>query len=270
MYHNVSMNLEHIPFETSTKTYSQWHFEELTLRGFLATSNRGMSSWFTAQYSIAEKRADEIFNPEIHGESLPYDLFWEETGIDPNSYWWQLSAAAVKDACALFEVFLEQSANEILKRHGSSLKAMGTENSWKTHECDAFYENYLGLTARPQAIKDIVWMRNKLTHLRDELRTEAGIKDFEKKLGQLGISGEPSEEEATLGLVAHEPYFVSGVHLTQLQTWRILNLLRSHINSLGQALHAFEYGAKTTSFLDAVASGAPQDVKSFSAKQHLA
>lgn len=251
------ISIKPIPFERSTSVYSQWHIEELELRGFLITSNIGMKSWFNALYASSEKHADKIFDPDRHDESLSYDIFIESTGIDPNKYWWQLSAAVVKDACGLLEVFLEESAHEVLMRRRARLTKMGTEDSWNWPDCQAFYESYLDLAVRPPHILDVLWMRNKLTHLRDELRTPEGLKEFTDCLERLGIGGPPSADELALGITDHEPYAIRGVHLTQAQTWRILNLIRAHVDYLGEALHAYVYGVRTSAPLDAVAAGQP-------------
>ncbi|MFK0002542.1 hypothetical protein [Paenarthrobacter sp. NPDC090522] len=261
-----ALNIKPIPFETSTPVYYQWHFEELKLRGFLLTSNIGMNSWFEDQYDSANTRANTIFDPDRHGLSLPYDIFMERTGIDPNEYWWQLSAAAVKDACGLLEVFLEEAAHEVLGSRGSGLLKMRTEESWHWNACAGFYEDYLGLQVKPAEIADVIWMRNKLTHLRDELRTREGLNEFHERSERLGISHSPTPEELALGLVPHEPYAVRGVHLTQIQTWRVLEIVRSHVDALGLALHGFVYGSLTSEPLEAVAAGTPVDTPNFKSR----
>lgn len=261
--------IKHIPFEKSTTTYSEWHFNEIELRGFLVTSNLGMKSWFETQFTAAEAKAIEVFNPDLHDDSLAYDLFLEKTAIDPNDYWWQLSAAVIKDACALLEVFLERSADRVLATHGAGLRKLETEDSWKWYECESFYQDYMGLDVRPAGINDIIWIRNKLTHLRDELRTDKGLAEFDEVIKRLGVDGDPTDEETALGLVSHEPYTIRGVHLTQVQTWRILNLLRKHVDGLGAALHSYQYGLTSSKHLKALDHGLPLETKKFNFKTHL-
>jgi hypothetical protein len=63
-----------------------------------------------------------------------------------------------------------------------------------------------------------------MAHLRDELGTKVGVAEFDKKLRGLGTSGPTLAEESSLGLSHDPPLFnVSGVEISQLQTYRVLD-----------------------------------------------
>jgi hypothetical protein len=67
-------------------------------------------------------------------------IFWEQ-------YWYQLAAGVLKDAFTLYEIFLEEPAHDLPRRHGSGLKYLSTEKTWFLEECDDFYQRYLGFHA---------------------------------------------------------------------------------------------------------------------------
>ncbi|MDQ1176331.1 hypothetical protein [Microbacterium sp. SORGH_AS_0421] len=255
----------YIPSHDVSAEYSVWRMPEEEVRAFLIATNHGMSEWLDAQWAAAEARADAIFDPEQHDEGLVAELFQEAVGVWPDEYFWQLSSAVIKDACALYEVFLDAMANAVLRRFGASLSSRGTENSWKWPECELFYRHYIGIDVAPPDIKAVLWIRNKLTHLRGDLRTPAGEADFQAHVALLKIDAPATADEAALGLVSEAPYMTRGVRLTQLQTLRILDVVADRVGTVAKAAFPFDYGGKANPHLLAVRAKAPLPIKGFPA-----
>lgn len=106
----------------------------------------------------------------------------------------------IKDSFTLYEVFLEDSAHHLLLPYGSGLNKLQTEDSWKVFEYQDFYKKYLGADIKSPEIEDIQWIRNKLSHLRDSLRTNEGKAEFAEKIEALGIVGDATTDENELNL----------------------------------------------------------------------
>lgn len=257
---NIDQRIPGLDHSKTTRSYAAWHFDEIELRSFLLASARGMSAWFSLKESEAKKSVGRM-NPEGMYGGEDFDHFMAEVGIFWETYWYQLASAVVKDAFTLFEVFLEESAHSVLRRHNSGLKNLATEDSWRPHECKDFFEDYLEITVFTENIEDIRWIRNKLSHLRDELRTEEGKADFNERLGRLDVLGPVRPEEEGLDL-SHFEYgralsFSKSLVLSPLEAWRILNIMREHIEHLALLFHSIEWGHVSTGALQTLSEGAP-------------
>jgi hypothetical protein len=243
----------------TTVPYVIWHRDELELRSFLLASSKGMTAWFRAQEEAAENDVRGTFNPEDSYGDEGYSLFMDRVGIFWEQYWYQLAASVIKDAFTLYEVFLEKSAHDLLRPYGSGLLKLSTEDSWKMHECHDFFETYLGIDIDSSEVGDIQWIRNKLSHLRDSLRTDAGKAEFAEKIHALGIDGDATRAEKDLNL-PHYDYgrnlaFGNSLTLSPLEAWRILNILRKNIEHLTKFLYQLQYGRYTTEALDDLSNG---------------
>ena len=245
--------------------YVYWQHEEQRVRAFLRATNTGMDPWLRQRWDDAEVEADTTFDPERDDAGLTAEIFEKAVGVWPADFFWQLSSAVIKDACALYEMFLEAQANEVLGRAGAGLTKMNSEDSWRWNECRAFFSNYVGVNVTTPEIDAVLWIRNKMTHLRDQLRTQAGRREFAAHLATLGISSPATPEEEDLGLVEHSRVMARGVHLSQLQTWRILDVLANQIGVLALAAFPYVYGGKTNPHLTALANRTPLPIKDFSA-----
>lgn len=238
-----------------------WHMDELELRSFLLTTSTGMRAWFKSEEAAAEEEVRQTFDPENSYGDEGYSLFMDRVGIFWEQYWYQLAAAVIKDGFTLYEIFLEESAHDLLRRHGSGLYNFSSEKTWLLDQCDDFYANYLGFRIKRPEIENIQWIRNKMSHLRDSLRTPEGKADFEEKIEALGISGKPSDAENELGL-SHYEYgrdlaFARSLTLSPLEAWRILNILRSNIEQLTVIFHKIQYGRRTSQALKNLSKGTP-------------
>ncbi|WP_341946963.1 hypothetical protein [Microbacterium sp. LWH11-1.2] len=247
--------------------YAFWQMEEQKVRAFLLTTNRGMDAWLSDQWDAAEVRANEIFDPEAHDGGLVAEIYEDRIGLWPTDYFWQLSSAVVKDAVALYEIFLETLANQVLGRAGHRLSTLDTEDSWRWPEYKSFYTHYVGVDVASDDIESVLWIRNKLAHLRDGLRTETGRAEFASHVEQLGLDGPETAEEQPLGLVDHAPYMTHGVFLTQLQTWRLLDLIAVQVGKVALAAFPFIYGRQTSAHLEALRLGTPLAAPDLTVKQ---
>lgn len=256
---NIIERVPGLHHSKTTSTYASWHTDEVELRSFLLTSTEGMGSWFKAKETEAEQAVAHL-DPEYAEGDEAYTHFMDTVGIFWETYWYQLAAAIVKDGFTLFEVFLEESADGLLRFYGSGLKNLATENSWYMRECNQFFKSYLGFEILTPELEDIQWIRNKLAHLRDSLRTDEGKTDFAEKLERLGVGGDettPEEKELLLPhyLYGRELAFSKSLVLTPLEAWRILDIIREHADQLTRALHSIQYGGMTTQALEDLRAG---------------
>lgn len=258
---NVEDRIPGLAHSRTTPRYSTWHTDELELRSFLLGTTTGMKAWFKAEEEAAEKKVAMTVNPEDSYGDEGYSLFMDRVGIFWEQYWYQLAAAVIKDAFTLYEVFLEESAHDLLRRHGSGLVNLSTEKTWLLDQCDDFYTRYLGFPIKHGEIGDIQWIRNKMSHLRDSLRTQEGKAEFEGRIKALDISDNPTDDEAQLGLphydYGRELAFGPTLMLSPLEAWRVLNLLRKNMEDLTQVLHKIQYGNSTTEPLYNLSKGVP-------------
>lgn len=234
--------------------------DEIELRSFLLASAHGMSSWFKGKEIEAEKAVAHLDPGSMYGDEA-FSHFMDEVGIFWETYWYQLASAVVKDAFTLFEVFLEESADGTLRRYKSGLIKLATEDSWRMNECDQFFSDYLGFSVLTRQIKDIQWIRNKLAHLRDELRTSEGKESFAERLNRLGVSSDERPEEKELQLshfeFGRQLAFSKSLVLSPLEAWRILDIIRMHADQIATALNSIEYGPMSTAPLEALRAGNP-------------
>lgn len=219
-----------------------------------------MSAWFETKEQEAEAAIQHL-DPEQTDGSEAFDHFMDEVGIFWEQYWYQLASSVTKDAFTLFEVFLEESANEILRCYGSNLKSLSTEDSWRMPQCDDFYRDYLGFPIFTETVEDLQWIRNKLAHLRNELRTTTGKEEFSQKLTRLGLSEDANSDEAELRLphfdYGRELAFTKSLVLSPLEAWIVLNLLRKIIENHTLVFHDIKYGGASTQALDDLQNGRP-------------
>ena len=219
--------------------YVNWNMAEQELRAFLLATARGMAPWFEERKVEAEKIFDRINPEEAYGDE-GYSAFMDDVGIFWDQYWQQMAAVTIKEAFKLFEVFLEASAQHILRRYHSGLVDFSTDNSWNFNDCARFYKDYLSVEVLPRNISNIKWIRDKLSHLED-IRTPTGIAQLESHMSDLALDISPTEEEIELGLYHDDwtPYMGTRLNFTPVQTWRVLQILRSHTNQLAKTFHTF-------------------------------
>jgi hypothetical protein len=257
---NLDDQIPGLSNDRTTHVYTTWHRDELEVRSFLLASARGMSTWFSTKEDEAEAAVANLDPEYMHG-SEAYDHFMEEVGIFWESYWNQLASAVIKDAFTLFEVFLEESVNNLLSRYNSRLVTLDTEDSWRMSDCRWFCEAYLGFDLMTDELDAIQWIRNKLSHLRNELRTEGGREEFATKLSMLGVSHDQTSDEENLQL-SHFEYgrdltFAKSLVMSPLEAWRMLDLLRLHVDALAHVFYRFRYDPVTTEALSALGDGIP-------------
>lgn len=257
---NLDERIPGLDSAVTTHVYATWHRDEIELRAFLLSTARGMSAWFSTKEDEAEAAIAHL-NPEGRYGGEAYDHFMDDVGIFWENYWHQLASAVVKDTFTLLEVFLEESADNLLKRYDSRLITLDGEDSWRMHDCRWFFEAYLDVKLMTQELEDLQWIRNKLAHLRDELRTVEGRQEFARILARLGVSHPETEEEKDLEL-SHFEYgreleFAKSLVLSPLEAWRIMDLVRVHVDELARLFHRFRYGPVTTEALCALEAGTP-------------
>ncbi|WP_416430393.1 hypothetical protein [Paenarthrobacter nicotinovorans] len=237
--------------------YTDWNEAEKELRAVLLATTRGMQPWFAEREEAAEQEASHL-DPETRYGDEGYTAFMDDVGIFWDQYWEQIAGFVIKEAFKLFEVFLESSAQRILRRYGSGLVRFGTDDSWNFGHCKQFYRDYLGVDVLPEPIENLKWIRDKLSHLQ-ELRTASGKQLLATHMDTLGLSANLAEDEQELNLYHDDWTSILGVRLTftPLQTWRVLQLLRNHINTLAIQFHRYSWprNGQTTEALCNLSNG---------------
>lgn len=245
--------------------YVFWQREHQQVRAFLVHTNEGMSKWFDRQWAAANSRADEIFDPEHHDAGLAAELFEQMTDVWPEDFFLQLSAAVIKDAVTLYELFLESLADAVLSRYGVRLATTKAEKTWRWDDCEAFYASYLGIEVATAQIQATRWIRHKMTHQRSEIRTPAGRLEFERHLAAMHLD-DINADDAYTALADHKPFFTRGVKLSQGQTLRILDVIANEVASVATAVFPFDYGTASSAPLLSLRDGKLIPVKGFPAK----
>jgi hypothetical protein len=224
---------------TTDVVYFVWSRAEKDLRAFLLATTRGMKPWFAEREAAAESTVGR-FDPETSYGDEGYNEFMDDVGIFWTQYWEQLAASVIKDAFKLFEIFLESSAQRILAPYGSGLVKYDTDGSWNFNEATRFYRDYLDYEVLPAEISGVKWIRDKLSHL-DQLRTQEGKQQLRDHLHVLRLDRAPTPEEKALDLFHDRwaPSFGPELTFSPVQTWRVLELLRAHVNRLAEPFQEF-------------------------------
>lgn len=148
---------------TVSRGFDEWKLTEADIRLFLVLT-----------LELSRSHFDEVWNriaaspARGNGEEMR-ELFDREVGINTVEYEWMALSAALKDAVTAFEVYVETARAEVLRAHGTP-PDLEESLSWKRH-LQPFLTKTLGV-AIPQAVVDVICLRQILTHARGDLRTE--------------------------------------------------------------------------------------------------
>lgn len=232
-------------WEETESEYYDWSEAEKELRAVLLATTRGMQPWFSERETAAEDEANQL-DPESRYGDEGYTAFMDDVGVFWDQYWEHIAGFVIKEAFKHFEVFLESSAQNILRSYRSGLVRFGTDDSWNFQHCRQFYNDYLQVDVLPTPIAKIKWIRDKLSHLK-EIRTPEGKEQLAAHLQELGLNVKQTSEEEELDLYHDDWTSVLGVRLTftPLQTWRVLQLLREHTNALAREFHDYSWPSQT-------------------------
>ncbi|MGP9729241.1 hypothetical protein ACT3UD_18280 [Glutamicibacter sp. 287] len=196
-----------------------------------------MTKWFEEQESRITTEAFCNVDPSTVVGDEAFNAFMEEIGILWPTYWEMTASQIIRDAYRLYETFLFDSANHVLQSTGARLKKYGTEDTWFKDDREKFYRRILDLEIKNDELEAFHWIRNKLTHI-DALHSNEGKAELEKHKEVLGLNASLSAEEEALGLFHDDASTFLGTQLkfTPIHTWRMLTILRKHVNSLAPAL----------------------------------
>lgn len=247
------LNIESLDYESSNHAYDRWDADEQNCRRFLLTSNIGMTAWFEQQEESANREGFAgVQASEAHGDE-GHLAYMNNVGLLKEDYWPALSASTVKSAVSFFEIYMEDSADEILQSRGWCLKKKLEGKSWNWEDCARFFESFFTVDITPPEVESIRWIRNKLTHLNDTLRTPEDEIALEGHRATLGLDTPETDLEKPFGLYRfrYEPLAgLPNLQLTPLDAWRILEVLRSMINQLAPHFGRAERRQVTTEALD--------------------
>lgn len=163
--------------------FDDWKHTDAEIRAYLETSR----VWVQAAYASAEEEAERefsaSFDPDIDDDPGwgPVDLYLGKSGgLWPSDFFWMLRSGALRDAVTAYEVYLEKSAEEVLKPRryktadGEVVRPVAVvfrnqlSPSWTTLKQ---IHQALGSTIDPPPVEYVRKLRHFLAHQRGELRT---------------------------------------------------------------------------------------------------
>lgn len=160
-----------------SRAYDDWCLVEADIRAFLNLTVQWVTSAHDDAWTAAQAEANRMFDPDKHDLDLPVGLYEEKTSqLWSQDHLWMVNAAALKDAVTAFEVYLEKSALEVVRRYGFQLKTGRLESpSWL--DLKAVHE-VIGNRIDPDPVQYVRSLRHLLTHQRGELRTPGSRAKF--------------------------------------------------------------------------------------------
>ena len=248
-----ALNIKSLSYESSNSAYHRWDENEQDCRRFMLTSNIGMSAWFEQQEESANREGFSMVDASNAQGDEGYSAYMDSVGLLKEDYWPALAAASVKNAVSFFEIYMEDSADEILRSRGWCLTKKAENKSWHWDDCVRFFDSFFGAGIASPEIESIRWIRNKLTHLHDTLRTQDDERALMSHRSTLGLDEPETGAEKPFGLYRFMYAPLAGMpnlQLTPLDAWRIMATLRSFVHMLAPHLGRVERRQKTTPSLD--------------------
>jgi len=159
--------------------FDRWKLTDAEIRAFCRLTIDVVHAEYAKRWEELGQEPSDPDGPDME------TIFHERIhGLWPHDFEWMLLAAVWKDAVTAFEVYLEQGAQEVLKRNGLkvAMKGDGRGPSWS--ELASFYRAALQVHIDTPSVRDIRDLRHILTHNRGEWRSDQQRKRFDE-----GIDG---------------------------------------------------------------------------------
>ena len=149
----------------ATRAFDDWHLGERSLRAFYRLGRAFASEGY-------ERRWDRLASEPSDGEGpdLLELMDREVDGFTDIDFSWLLGNLCVRDGVTLYEVYLEKLIEEIYSRQIAKPLVRDRSPSWQQLAAAC---KVVGVDAVPQPVRDVIALRDLLTHRRGELRTEA-------------------------------------------------------------------------------------------------
>lgn len=149
-----------------TLHFDEWKTTDHEIRTFVGWTTEVASGEYERQWQRVSSLPVGPDGPDA------VDLLFDELGgLMPHDHEWMLHAAAIKDGVTAFEVYLEQAANDILRRRGAKFDLKpGRTPQWP--DLVDFYADDVGAAINTAQVAHVRELRHLLTHQRGELRTD--------------------------------------------------------------------------------------------------
>ena len=225
-----------------SRSFDKWKLVDKDIRTFLNLTTRWAASKYEETWNASEQKADIGSSANQDGAdefSRRVEHLW------PDDYNWMLRAAVVRDAVTAFEVYLEESLDEVLAR-----RARVQVRRRRPHESPPWHilvrgHGMMGNEVETDRIKHIRALRHTLTHQRGELRTEEMRKKFAADV-VLATDVDSGEE------IWDRAYVGGKVQLTSDIVSEVLDDLGSAVRSADQRVWAIAWGRASAPQLDAL------------------
>lgn len=163
---------------TVTRAWDEWFFVDQDQRTWVRQSLRWATERYDSEWERIQSEPGDPNGPD------PFDLLTRRMGgLLKHEYEWLTLAASVRDAVSAYEIYLAKAFDEVLASHGKRRQAGHRTPNWKALST---YFLILGVDVRPQAVGEILELRNVLTHKRGELRTADDRARFARDSGMWG------------------------------------------------------------------------------------
>lgn len=178
---------------TVTEAFDEWKLVDSSIRAYLNLTDRWIKPQYQKEWKQAEQNCGGTFDPDSGEPDNPDELFYRSVdGLYPSDYFWMTHAAALRDAVTAFEVYLEKSLEEVLKRprwsHSDDEKTyrlvLVVGKGYQSPSFGVLLETYkkLGIDVSSTEVSYVRKLRHLLAHQRGELRTDEQRKKFQSDL----------------------------------------------------------------------------------------
>lgn len=238
--------------------YGDWNIAEIQLRAHLLASHKGMTKWFKEEVDRTTAEAFTQIDPSQAVGDEPYNLYMEQNGILWADYWVITASQIIRDAYRLYDTFLFESANHLLTKNGARLTTHGTEKTWQSDQREDFFNDVFDLPITNSQMEAFLWIRNKLTHIEDVTSSDGKVM-LQSHMSTLNLDAPVSDAEKSMGLYHDDGSwsFRKQLRFTPLHTWRMLDALRQHVNTLSSALLRLEWERPRVTGLQNIKDGTP-------------
>lgn len=157
-----------------TRSFDEWRLNDMDLRGFLQVSLKVADETYSRWW---EEILHQPGDPDVEAIDV-----WEDRahGIHMHDYEWMLLSGGLVSAVTALEVYLEKAIEEVLRRHGHTLKPSTEQGALHYDDSVEFFNKALGCQLKGhQDLRDVRDLRHILVHKRGELRTESDRKRFD-------------------------------------------------------------------------------------------
>jgi hypothetical protein len=149
-----------------TRAYDDWRLSEARLRTFFRLARDFSGPAYQAIWERLGAEPSDGEGPEL------IDLFEDEVdGLHQNDFDWQLSNLVIRDGVTLYEVYLEKVLYETVSFRFHGVEFRDKSPNW--NQLRKVFDGVFGVPVDPKDVRDVIDLRDLLSHRQGELVTEA-------------------------------------------------------------------------------------------------